>query len=176
MPSRKRTACYWILGTILFLSALLSFWPSLVPVAWYVTHKHEASFRGLSLTVPLGWRPDFVDATSHEFTLRKPPLSTFQDKYYQTITFSSLPVTWDSKMPYSDRKQYMSLAFRSNDWSDVTQQSIAVNKIICTSGHPKEDSKMIHANCLVPGAGVLAEFNGASRDMPEFIAVLKGLH
>ena len=170
---------YWVFGAILSLSILAFFGPTLKSLVWYLFHKHDVTFRGVTVTVPIGWQLGADDATPDELTLRKAPLSVFENRYYQTMTFSRLPAGWGPPAKaYENWKGFVALTTKPEYWNDVKEDKIGVasHQASCTSAHPKEDSKAAHATCIVAQAGMLAEFNGASRDMTTFFNVIRNLH
>jgi hypothetical protein len=176
---RKGVTRYWVLGAILLLSTLAFFGPTLMSLGWYLLHKHEVRFRGVTLTVPIGWRLEAEDGMPEEVTLRKVPLSVFQNGYYQTMTFSRLPAGWGPPpRAYENWKDFVALTLRPGYWSDVREDKIGVasQQASCTSAHPKEDSKAAHATCILVQAGMRADFNGASHDMTTFFNVIRNLH
>jgi hypothetical protein len=176
---QQRVRRYWVFGAILSLSILAFFGPTLMSLVWYLFHKHEVTFRGVTLTVPLGWRLEAEDASPEELTLRKAPLSVFETGYYQTMTFSRLPAGWGPPATaYENWKGFVALTIKPEYWNNVREDKIGVesHQVSCTSAHPKEDSKAAHATCILAQAGMMAEFNGASHEMTTFFNVVGNLH
>ena len=177
MPGETGVKRYGTICTIALLAALACFSPGLLSLGWYVSHKHEVSYKGKTITIPIGWRLEADErAKQDDITLTKGPTVLFGTHYYQAATFSGLPAAWEPPSTvYEKWKGFVAATYTPDAYFAVKEQQTGVGQqqFFCASARFRKNPIGEHVDCILLPEGIRAEFNGTSSDVDTFFDVLR---
>lgn len=181
MTSGKKGICsYRVLCAVLLLSLLASCGPGLLSLGWYLLHKHQVSFNGTTLTIPIGWTLAKEDVAKEDVTFRRRSEFLFGPEHFQMMTFYLFPSSWTPpSTAYGNWKGFVTRTYSPDAFVEVKEREIGPSPqpSLCVSASFRADPSVLrHADCILLREGIRAEFNGTSNGMGDFWGVIDKIH
>ena len=173
---KTRIRRYAPICVIFVLAFVASFTPGLLSFGWYVLHKHEVSFAGVSLTIPRGW--ELNSSTSNDIVLLKRSAFLFGDQYYERMRFSLIPSAWEpASTTYGQWKVFVTSTYTQSLYAQVQERQVGADhgQSFCVSALFRTSPSLERADCVLLRNEMRAEFNGRTSDVDEFFAVVGGV-